>query len=39
VNDFLSFDDWLTDPRNGLAGDPVWRLTAFKRALYCADLA
>jgi four helix bundle protein len=39
VNESLSFDDWLQDPRNPLAGDPVWRLTAFKRALYCADLA
>jgi four helix bundle protein len=39
VNDFLSFDAWLADPRNDLSGDPVWRLTAFRRALYCADLA
>jgi four helix bundle protein len=39
MNTFLTFEDWLADPRNDMAGDPVWRLTAFRRALYSADLA
>ena len=36
---FSSYESWIADPRNTMAGDPVWRLTALRRSLYCADLA
>ena|SRR5438105_1876516 len=39
MDNFLSFDAWLAHPRNSMSGDPVWRLTAFRRALYCAEIA
>jgi four helix bundle protein len=39
MENFLSYQAWLADPRNSLEGDPVWRVTAFRRALYCADIA
>ena len=35
----MTFDDWLENVPAGITGDPVWKMTVYRQALFLADLA
>src|SRR5205823_6941353 len=37
--DIISFDEWLAAARGPVIGDAVWRLPAYRLAMFCADIA